>query len=314
MVKRRAQRVLSACLACIAAWAAASACAELRVELIAQGVYTVRPAARATEDGTLFAARSTFIVGPRGVIVLDSGLAYRDGRDILDAVARTTHAPIVLLILTHPAQEAIFGAAAFEERGIPIAMHADAAALVASRCEACLERLRGALGAGAIAGTRVVRPRVMLHDGDVVRTSGRPLRIVAPVWTSAPGAIGAFDPRTSTLVAGSVVAVRAVPDLRDADVPRWREALVRLEATHCAHLVPAYGVPGRCADIPAFARYLDDLEGKVSALLARGVELGDVAAQGALPRYAGWESYVPLHAANANRTYLRLERKALEGR
>lgn len=285
-----------------------------RVERIAEGVYAVRPAARTTEDGTLVAARSTFIVGPRGVIVLDSGLAYRDGREILEAIERTTRAPVVMLILTHPSQEAIFGAAAFEERGIPVAMHPDAAALVASRCEACLEHLRSALGADTMAGTRVARPGVMLRDGDIVSTSGRALRIMAPGWTSAPGAVAAFDERTSTLVAGSLVALRAVPDLRDADVPRWRRALASLQVTHCAHLVPAYGAAGRCADIPSFAGYLDDLETKVRGLLAAGVELADVGAQSALPRYAGWEQYVPLHAANANRTYLRLERQALDGR
>lgn len=285
-----------------------------RVERIAEGVYSVRPAPRATQDETLVAARSTFIVGPRGVIVLDSGLAYRDGRDILEAIARTTRAPVALLILTHPSQEAIFGAAAFEERGIPIAMHADAAALMTSRCAACLERLRGALGEDAMAGTRVVRPGLTLRDGDVVRTSGRALRIVAPGWTSAPGAVAAFDARTSTLVAGSVVALRAVPDLRDADVARWRVGLSRLQAMNCAHLVPAYGVPGRCADIPSFARYLEELEVKVRGLLAAGVELGDLAPASALPRYAAWERYGTLHSANANRTYLRLEREALEGR
>jgi hypothetical protein len=281
---------------------------------VADGVYTVRTQARGEGEDRVNPARSAFIVGPRGVVVVDSGLAYADGRAILDAIARTTRAPVRLLVLTHPSQEAIFGAAAFDERGIPVAMHADAAALVASRCEACLGRLRAALGEAAMQGTRVVAPVRTLRDGDVLHDTGRALRIIAPGWASAPGAIAVLDVHSSTLVAGSLVALRAVPDLRDADVPRWREALVRLEATHCAHLVPAYGAPGRCVDIPSFARYLDDLEARVRALLAQGLELGDIGIASALPRYAAWEGYGERHAANANRTYLRLEREALEAR
>jgi glyoxylase-like metal-dependent hydrolase (beta-lactamase superfamily II) len=282
-----------------------------RVSRVANGVYTLRFDARRTPDGTLVPARSSFIVGPEGVAVIDTGMSYADGRAILDAIAHTTDAPVRIAILTHPSQEAIFGAAAFAERGVPVAMHADAARLMAARCGACLERLRGAFGTDAMKGTRLVEPARELRDGETLRDTGRPLTILAPAWSSAPGAVALLDGETSTLIAGSLVTVAAVPDLRDGDVPRWRAALARLAATRCAHLVPAHGPIGTCRDIEAFRGYLEALDARVAELFARGVELGDVAAQCELPRYASWEGYADLHGANASREYLRLERAAL---
>jgi hypothetical protein len=213
--------------------------------------------------------------------------------------------------VTHPSQEALFGATAFQRQGIPVAMHRDAAALAAARCEACLQRLRSALGDDAMRDTQVVVPDRLLADDEIVRDAGRPLRVIAPPASSAPGAIALLDEQTATLVAGSIVSIRAVPDLRDGNAAGWRAALDRLGRTHCVHLIPAYGRLGRCTDIEAFAHYLDELEHRVAALFGEGVDLGDLDTRVGLARYASWERYAALHRANAARVYLRLERAQL---
>ena len=67
-----------------------------------------------------FSGNSGFVVGSEGVVVIDTGISYRHGRRILDAIARVTGKPVQLAINTHATQEFIFGNAAFAERGIPI--------------------------------------------------------------------------------------------------------------------------------------------------------------------------------------------------
>ena len=165
-----------------------------------------------------------------------------------------------------------------------------------------------------MAGTRVVKPDRFVADGDVIREHGGSLRVIAPPHSSAPGAIAVYDAKTSTLIAGSIAAVRSVPDVRDAQVRSWPAALRRLEATRCRHLVPAYGAIGSCRDIEAFAVYLRDLDAHVGALLAKGVTLGELDSKSELPAYASWDRYAMLHRANASRTYLRLESAELEAR
>ena len=158
-----------------------------------------------------------------------------------------------------------------------------------------------------MAGTRVVEPDRLINGNETLELIGRPLRLLAPQWSSAPGAIAVFDEMTSTLIAGSLVSINRVPDMRDANPQAWREALMDIEATRCRHLVPGYGPIGTCADVPAFGRYFAELEARVAALMKEGVSLAELRSHCDLPQFAQWDQYETLHPQNANRTYLRLE-------
>ena len=288
--------------------------AEHKTVRVAAGVYVLRPAAEIEGEDRLRGANVAFVVGPRGVAVIDTGISYREGLDIIVAVRRVTRQPIRLAILTHPGQESIFGAAAFQARRIPVLMHREAAALMASRCEMCLRNLKASLGEDAMAATRVVEPDRLINGDEAIDAIGRRLRVIAPAWSSAPGALAVLDERTSTLIAGNLVSIRSVPDTRDADARGWRDALVVLAATRCRHLIPSYGAIGRCSDIDSFARYFNDLETRVAALLRQDVSLAELDDRCEMPEYASWDRYDALHRLNASRAYLRLERALFDVR
>jgi glyoxylase-like metal-dependent hydrolase (beta-lactamase superfamily II) len=257
-------------------------------------------------------ANVAFVVGSRGVVVVSTGASYREGENIIAAVKSISNRPILLAILTHPGQEAIFGAAAFQARGIPILAHRSSAELIAARCETCLRNLRSTLGEDRMAGFRVVEPDRLIAGDETLELIGRPLRLIAPQWSSAPGAVAVFDEMTSTLIAGSLVSINRIPDMRDANPKAWRDALVDLESTRCRHLVPGYGPIGTCADVAAFGHYFVELESRVGALMKEGVSLAELRNRCDLPQFARWDQYETLHLQNANRTYLRLERSQFE--
>ena len=276
---------------------------------VAPGVYAVSGSGgEITAENGGRTANIAFVVGPGGVIVVNTGISYREGEEIIVAVKSVTNRPIRLAILTHPGQEAIFGAAAFQARGIPVLAHRRSAELIAARCERCLSNLRSALGEEAMAATRVVKPDRLIDRDETLDLIGRPVRLISTQWSSAPGALAVLDERTSTLIAGSLVLTNRIPDMRDANAEAWREALADLEATRCRHLVPGYGPVGSCADIAAFARYLAALEIRVETLLNDGVSLAELRDRCDLPEFARWDQYEMLHPQNANHTYLRLER------
>jgi glyoxylase-like metal-dependent hydrolase (beta-lactamase superfamily II) len=284
---------------------------ERRTTRVDDGVYVLQPAREISGEDRHRRANVAFVVGPRGVAVIDAGLSHRDGVAIIAAIARVTRRPIRVAILTHPGQAAIFGATAFQARGIPVLIHRDAAALLASRCEMCLQDLKATLGESAMEGTRVALPDREI-DGDLaLDVIGRRLRLIAPPRSSAPGAIAVLDERTSTLIAGSIVSIDNVPDTRDGDPRGWRDALGILAATRCRHLVPGYGPAARCSDIQRLARYFNDLEQRVAALLREGVGLAELGGRSDLPEYGAWGRYDALHRSNAARAYLRLERDLL---
>jgi len=281
--------------------------------LVAPGVYALLGSGGeiAPENGGR-TANIAFIVGPSGVVVVDTGISYREGEEIIAAVSSISDRPIRLAILTHPSQEAIFGAAAFQARGIPVLAHRLSAELIAARCEKCLRNLRSALGEEAMAATRVIEPDRIVDGDETLDLIGRPLRLIAPQWSSAPGAVAVFDESTSTLITGNLVSLKRVPDMRDANAKGWDDALVQLKSTRCRHLVPAYGPVGTCADIAAFAQYFAALESRVESLLRGGVGLAELRDRCGLPEFAHWDQYETLHPQNANYTYLRLERSQFE--
>jgi glyoxylase-like metal-dependent hydrolase (beta-lactamase superfamily II) len=131
-------------------------------------------------------ANVAFVVGPRGVIVVNTGISYREGEEIIAAVKSVSSLPIRLAILTHPSQEAIFGAAAFQARGIPVLAHRRSAELIAARCETCLVHLRSALGEEAMAATRIVKPDRVIDGDETLDLIGRPLRLIAPNGRARP--------------------------------------------------------------------------------------------------------------------------------
>ncbi|WP_250862564.1 MBL fold metallo-hydrolase, partial [Caballeronia sp. INML3] len=64
-------------------------------------------------------ANNGFIVGPRGVTVIDTGASYRYGRAMIEAIRKVTPLPVTLVIITHQGPEFVFGAAAFRDQGVP---------------------------------------------------------------------------------------------------------------------------------------------------------------------------------------------------
>jgi len=283
--------------------------AERTATEVAPGVYALLGSGgEVTRENGGRIANVAFVVGSNGVVVADTGISYREGEEIIAAVKHVSDLPIRLAILTRPSQEAIFGAAAFQERGIPVLAHRRSAELIAARCETCLSRLRTMLGEEAMARTRIVKPDRLIDGDTTLELIGRPLQLIAHPWSSAPGAIAVFDPRTSTLITGDLVTINRVPDMRDADPTAWRDVLAQLDATRCRYLVPAYGPVGKCANIATFARYLSALETRVDALMKDGVSLAELRDRCDLPEFARWDQYELLHPKNANYTYLRLER------
>lgn len=179
---------------------------------------------------------------------------------------------------------------------------------MAARCGTCLRTLQDKLGERTMAGSRVVKPDRVVSKSRSLDVIGRRLALIAPGGREVPGALALLDETTGTLIAGSLVSIDRIPDLRDVDGKGWPKALAALKATKCSHLVPAFGRIGRCTDIDALARYFAALDRHVWALFAAGVGLAELPARCDLPEFAAWDGYAALHVQNANRTYLRMER------
>lgn len=260
-----------------------------------------------------------FIVGPGGVIAIDSGVSHRHGALRLAAIRRVTRQPVRALVLTHARQEFLFGATAFQAAGVPVVMHRDAARLMASRCEGCLKTLVSLLGADEMAGTRVPRPDIEILGPDTtdrLPDIGRPVRLLMaePGQPSAsPGHLAVLDERTGTLFAGALLDASTIPDVQDADLAGWHTALAALRHPPLQRIVPAHGPASPPALIDRVERYLMQLARRTAELLAAGVPLSEVADATELPEFASDDHYDTTHRRNASIVFLRQERALMLG-
>ena len=311
---RRAARLVAALALTATGCAAPSAAPAPGVAVeVAAGVYMV-PGSGGEPDADNLGriGNAGFIVGESAVVAIDTGTSYAHGTALLAAIRRVTDKPVRLALITHTRQEFLFGAAAYREQGIPVAMHTKAATLMSSRCESCLKTLRRVLGDEAMRGTVMFKPDQTFDATHRVDTlTERPLRVLYFDHSSGPGDIAVFDARSGVLFAGGLIDRGRIPDVADSDLPGWRRALQALHKLAPKAVVPGHGPAGTERSIDDAERYLAQLEARVHALMKADTPLSQIADAASLPDFKSWDQYETTHRRNASIVFLRIERELL---
>lgn len=275
---------------------------------VASGVYVfIGSTDEPTPENRAVVGNNGFIVGDTGVILIGTGSSYFHGRQLIAMAERIAGKPVVLGIITQPIQEFVMGAAAFAERDIPVLAQEQTAKMITARCDNCLKNLRRLLGDEPMSGTRVLPPTIIVTASETRLVAGRRLQLWHPGWASSPGDLLVLDQQTGTAFTGALVSVHRIPDLRDGDLPGWRQALNAMGKLPIRRLVPGYGPVSDLGGLQAMLGYFDAVEQQATALLEAGRSLLDAAQNSDLPAYDAWDLYARGHPRNLQQTYLRLE-------
>lgn len=272
---------------------------------VAPGVYAVMG------DPSQSRGNAGFIVGPEGVMVIDSGASWRQGQALLNTVRSVTALPVRLLLLTHASDEFIFGATAFQELGIPVYMHTDAARLMKARCATCLQQLQQRFGEVAMLHTRVPTVDALLGSSADLQQTGRLVRVLAAGHSSSPGALAVLDVQTGVIFAGAWLDAEHVPQLRDAKVANWLAALTPWLEDAQRLWVPGHGPVVKGEQAQQLPLYLQSLQTCVAEHVEQGTSLIDMDKACAQPAFAHWAQYDSQHPRNVVRQYLQTEREFL---
>ena len=275
------------------------------VQIVAPGVYAVMG------DQTAHRGNAGFIVGPQGVMVIDSGASWAQGQDLIAKVRHITSLPIQLLLLTHAKDEFIFGATAFQELGIPVYMHQDAVRLMKARCATCLEQLQKRFGHDAMSHTRIPTVDVVLNGASHSSHTGRGVRLLTEGHTGSPGAMAVLDEQTGVMFAGAWLVTEQVPQLRDANVGKWLKALSPWLEEGQRLWVPGHGPVVRSEQAQQLRVYLQDAQTCVDQHLEQGTSLIDMDKACGQPAFAHWAQYDSQHSRNVVQLYLQNEREYL---
>jgi glyoxylase-like metal-dependent hydrolase (beta-lactamase superfamily II) len=304
----------SAWLGACASAPAAGPSAAGRAVVLAPGVYVVPGTGGAPDPSNLGRiGNAGFIVGPDGVIAVDTGTSRLHGEALLATIRSVTDRPVRLALVTHTRPEFLFGAVAFRAQGIPVRMHTRCASLMASRCETCLKNLRQTVGTEPMAGTEMYKADQIFDDTvHTLGLIGRPVRVMHFGHSSGPGDVAVLDETSGVLFAGGLADTRRIPDIQDSQLGNWGLALTQLRKLGARWVVPGHG-PAAPADeaLAGVERYLASLDQRIRALLEAGTSLLDVGDAAELPGYETWDQYDTIHRRNASVAYLRIERELM---
>ena len=279
---------------------------------LAPGVYAMHGSPGVADERNLGRiGNAGFIVGARGVVVIDTGTSYAHGEALLAAIARVTDQPVRVALVSHTRPEFLFGGAAFRARGIPVRMHRRTAGLMASRCDTCLKTLRDSIGEGPLRGTTMYSADELFDATHELDAIGRPVRVLYFGHSSGPGDIAVLDVTSGVLFAGGLLDARRIPDIQDSDLPGWKRALQALRGLGLRTVVPGHGAASAPQLIDNVERYLAQLETRVRAMVAAGDSLLGAADAVELPEFDRWDQYDTIHRRNVSIAFVRFERDLL---
>ena len=279
---------------------------------VAPGVYAVLGTGGVADAQNLGRiGNAGFIVGPRGVVAIDTGTSYAHGQALLAMIARVTELPVRVALVSHTQPEFLFGGAAFRERGIPVRMHRRTAGLMASRCDTCLKTLRQTVGVEPMQGTAMYSADEVFDATHELEGIGRPVRVLYLGHSSGPGDIAVLDATSGVLFAGGLLEARRIPDIQDSDLRGWRSALQALRELGVRTVVPGHGARSSPQLIDSVERYLEQLERRVRAMVAAGDSLLGAPDAAELPEFERWDQYDTVHRRNVSIAFVRFERELL---
>jgi len=249
----------------------------------------------------------SFIVGGKGVAVIDTGGSFKVGKKLHEAIRKITTLPILYVINTHVHPDHIFGNAAFVEDKATFIGHAKLADAMELRKENYLRINNTWLGAD-FAGSEIIKPSVPVKDTLELDLGNRKLQLTAYPTAHTNTDITVFDTKTATLWTGDLLFVERTPSI-DGDLKGWLAVIDQLKTTPAQQMVPGHGpvVKDWKTALDNEQRYLSTLLNDVRASIKKGEVMEKAMDTAATSEKGKWVLFDIVNRRNVNNVYPSLE-------
>lgn len=276
----------------------------LRLRQLAPHIYVLDAHnAEPNADNGGLVVNTGIIAGPHGVLVVDPGAHASAGRALAKTVESELKMPIVGVVNTHAHPEHVLGNAAFAH--LPIYASAQTRQLMRQRCQMCLRALTRLVGAQAMRQTRIVLPNRTLASGDSVAIARQRFAVKVFAHAHSHGDLALFEPRSGVLFGGGLAYRERIPEMQEASVYGWLDALRQFKEWPVRQFVGA-GVGTVEQTMDTTHQYLAKLASTVVDQIKRGGDVNSIATEFTGP-WQQWSGYAKRHPLNVQRVWQELE-------
>jgi glyoxylase-like metal-dependent hydrolase (beta-lactamase superfamily II)/dienelactone hydrolase len=213
----------------------------------------------------------SFVVTDAGVLVVNAGDNYLLAKALHDEIRKITDQPVKYVVLENGQGHAMLGASYWQEQGVPVIAHADAAHEIEQQSFALLEAMRGRVKEKA-EGTEVVMPDETFSDKKIIELGGERIELLYLGPAHSPGDIVVWLPDRKLVISGDMAFhQRMLPLFEHTDSKAWIETWDAFEALGAEVVIPGHGEPTDMATVRKYTRdYLVYLREKIGALIEDG--------------------------------------------
>lgn len=250
---------------------------------------------------------ASFVVGSKGVAVIDTGGSLKVGQQLRDAVKKMTSLPILYVINTHVHPDHIYGNAAFLVDKPEFVGHEKLATAMELRKDQYAKLNTKLLGDDA-KGSELVKPTISVKTTLELNLGDRKLTVTAHPVAHTNTDISLFDSKSSTLFTGDLLFIERTPVL-EGDIKGLISELEKLKNSNAKQVVPGHGSVTKewVMAIGNEQRYLNTVLSDIRANIKAGKSMSDAMDTVAAGEKDKWLLFDIANRRNVNVIYPALE-------
>ena len=251
----------------------------------------------------------SFIVGSKGIAVIDTGGSLKTGQALREAIRQVSELPILYVINTHVHPDHIFGNAAFIQDKATFVGHEKLPDAMERRRENYLRINQQWLG-DAFAGSEIIKPSLLVKGESKLDLGDRTLLLTAYPTAHTNTDLTVFDHKSSTLWTGDLLFVERTPSI-DGDIKGWLAVINALKTNEAEFAIPGHSSSLKDANwkkqLNDQERYLWTLLNDIRASIKKGEVMEKAMGTAAASERSYWQLFDIVNRRNVNNIYPGLE-------
>jgi quinoprotein relay system zinc metallohydrolase 2 len=251
----------------------------------------------------------SFIVGSKGIAVIDTGGSLKTGQALREAIRQVSELPILYVINTHVHPDHIFGNAAFAQDKATFVGHEKLPDAMERRRENYLRINQQWLGED-FNGSELVKPSLIVKTTANLDLGDRTLLLTAYPVAHTNTDLTVLDKKSSTLWTGDLLFVDRTPSI-DGDIKGWLAVINELKNNEAEFAIPGHSRSLKDANwkkqLNDQERYLWTLLNDIRASIKKGEVMEKAMGTAAASERSYWQLFDIVNRRNVNSIYPALE-------